>query len=135
MTAVALLSLAAFYLALGARPREARANATEQSEEERIASVLQSTLVAHGGEVHRCFEKALADTLDVSGRIELAVDVGDQGKVVRRCPRSTRSSRRCCWPVYRNRAAVDHGRHRFGQHGDRAADLRGPGVAVHHQGR
>jgi quercetin dioxygenase-like cupin family protein len=79
MTAVALLSVAPSL-------REARANATEQSEEERIASVLQSTLVAHGGEVHRCFEKALADTLDVSGRIELAVDVGDQGKVVKAVP-------------------------------------------------
>ena len=79
MTVAALLSVAPGL-------REARANATEQSEEERIASVLQSTLVAHGGEVHRCFEKALADTLQVSGRIELAVDVGDQGKVVKAMP-------------------------------------------------
>jgi quercetin dioxygenase-like cupin family protein len=97
MSAVALSFVAAFHLtltltlgagplALGAGPREARANATEQSEEERIASVLQSTLVAHGGEVHRCFEKALADTLDVSGRIELAVDVGEAGKVVKAVP-------------------------------------------------
>ena len=79
MTAVALLLVATGL-------REARANATEQTEEERIASVLQSTLVAHGGEVHRCFEKALADTLDVSGRIELAVDVGDQGKITKAVP-------------------------------------------------
>jgi quercetin dioxygenase-like cupin family protein len=79
MTAVGLLLIAAGL-------REARANATEQTEEDRIASVLQSTLVAHGGEVHRCFEKALADTLDVSGRIELAVDVGDDGKITKAVP-------------------------------------------------
>ena len=66
--------------------REARAHATQQTEEERIASVLQSTLVAHGGDVHRCFEKALADTLDVAGKIELAVDVGDDGRVTRAVP-------------------------------------------------
>jgi quercetin dioxygenase-like cupin family protein len=67
-------------------PRAARARATEKSEEQRIAETLQSALVAHGGEVHRCFEKALADTLDVAGKIELAVDVGDDGRVTRAVP-------------------------------------------------
>ncbi len=66
--------------------REARANATEKTEEQRIAEALQATLVAHGGDVHRCFEKALADTLDVSGKIELAVDVGAEGRVVKAVP-------------------------------------------------
>jgi quercetin dioxygenase-like cupin family protein len=66
--------------------REARANATEKTEEQRIAEVLQATLVAHGGEVHRCFEKALADTLDVSGKIELAVDVGADGRITKAAP-------------------------------------------------
>jgi quercetin dioxygenase-like cupin family protein len=66
--------------------REARAHATEQTEEERIAATLQSTLVAHGADVHRCFEKALADTLDVSGKIELAVAVGDEGRVTKAVP-------------------------------------------------
>jgi quercetin dioxygenase-like cupin family protein len=73
-------------LFVAASLREARGNATEQTEEARIASVLQSALVAHGGEVHRCFEKALADTLSVSGRIELAVDVGDGGKITKAVP-------------------------------------------------
>ena len=67
-------------------PRSARAHATEQTEEQRISAVLQSVLVAHGGEVHRCFEKALADTLAVSGKIELAVDVGADGHVTQAVP-------------------------------------------------
>jgi quercetin dioxygenase-like cupin family protein len=59
----------------------ARANAQPQTEEGRVAAILQSTLVAHGAEVHRCFEKALADTLDVAGKLELAVDVGEGGRI------------------------------------------------------
>jgi quercetin dioxygenase-like cupin family protein len=53
----------------------------DNSEEARVADVLQSALVAHGAEVNRCFERALADTLDVSGNIDLSVDVGPGGKV------------------------------------------------------
>jgi quercetin dioxygenase-like cupin family protein len=63
----------------------ARAEAS-QPEEARIADILQSTLVAHGAEVNRCFERALADTLDVSGKIELSVDVGAGGKVTKAEP-------------------------------------------------
>ena len=48
--------------------------------------MLQATLVAHGGEVHRCFEKALADKLDVAGKIELSVDVGAGGNVTKAEP-------------------------------------------------
>jgi quercetin dioxygenase-like cupin family protein len=57
-----------------------------QPEEARIADILQSALVAHGAEVNRCFEKALADTLDVAGKIELSVDVGAGGKVTKAAP-------------------------------------------------
>jgi quercetin dioxygenase-like cupin family protein len=64
----------------------ARANARLETEEQRISRVLQDTLVAHGGEVNRCFEKALADSLDVGGKIELAVDVGDNGHVTKTSP-------------------------------------------------
>jgi len=63
----------------------ARAQAS-QPEEARIADILQSALAAHGGEVNRCFERALADTLDVSGKIELSVDVGAGGKVTKAEP-------------------------------------------------
>jgi len=69
-------------------PPEARGNAYAETEEARVADILQSALVKHGGEVNRCFEKALADTLDVAGKIELAVDVGDGGRVVKAAPAS-----------------------------------------------
>ena len=45
----------------------------------------------HGGDVNRCFEKALADTLDVAGKIELAVDVGDGGQVTKAAPAQRRA--------------------------------------------
>jgi quercetin dioxygenase-like cupin family protein len=76
--------LAASATGWGAAP--ARANARLETEEQRVSRVLQSTLVAHGAEVHRCFEKALADTLDVAGKIELAVDVGAGGRVTKTAP-------------------------------------------------
>jgi quercetin dioxygenase-like cupin family protein len=66
----------------------ARGNATAQSEEARIADILQSALVRHGPDVNRCFEKALADTLDVAGKLELQVDVGENGQVTRAVPAS-----------------------------------------------
>jgi quercetin dioxygenase-like cupin family protein len=69
-------------------PPPARGNALAETEEARVASILQSALVKHGGDVNRCFEKALADTLDVAGKIELAVDVGDGGRVVKAAPAS-----------------------------------------------
>jgi quercetin dioxygenase-like cupin family protein len=67
-------------------PPDARANASQDPEAARVADILQSTLVAHGAEVHRCFERALADTLDVAGKIELAVDVGAGGRVTKAGP-------------------------------------------------
>jgi mannose-6-phosphate isomerase-like protein (cupin superfamily) len=69
----------------GAAP-QARANANLETEEQRISRVMQSALVAHGAEVNRCFEKALADTLDVAGKIELSVDVGAAGRVLKTAP-------------------------------------------------
>jgi len=70
--------------AWGAAP--ARANATLETEEQRVSRILQDTLVAHGAEVNRCFEKALADRLDVAGKVELAVDVGAAGRVTKSAP-------------------------------------------------
>jgi quercetin dioxygenase-like cupin family protein len=83
-TKLALLVLLAFAVA----PPPARGNARAETEEARVADILQSALVKHGGEVNRCFEKALADTLDVAGKIELAVDVGDGGRVTKAAPAS-----------------------------------------------
>jgi quercetin dioxygenase-like cupin family protein len=87
-------SAAALALLLGTAARGAAAagstaaasSAVAASEEQRVADSLQSALAAHGADVHRCFEKALADTLDVSGKLELAVDVGDAGRVTRAVP-------------------------------------------------
>jgi quercetin dioxygenase-like cupin family protein len=81
---LALGVLAASATGWGAAP--ARANARLETEEQRVSRVLQSTLVAHGAEVHRCFEKALADTLEVAGKIELAVDIGAEGRVTKTAP-------------------------------------------------
>jgi len=79
-----LAALAAVATGWGAAP--ARANARLETEEQRISRILQDTLVAHGAEVHRCFEKALADTMEVGGKIDLAVDVGEGGKVTKAGP-------------------------------------------------
>jgi quercetin dioxygenase-like cupin family protein len=81
---LALAAAAAVATAWGAAP--ARANARLETEEQRVSRILQSTLVAHGAEVHRCFEKALADTMEVAGKVELAVDVGEEGKVTKASP-------------------------------------------------
>jgi len=70
-------------VALLALPARSLALANTETEEEFVSRALQSALEKHGGDVNRCFEKALADTLDVSGKVELSVDVGDEGKVTR----------------------------------------------------
>jgi quercetin dioxygenase-like cupin family protein len=67
--------------ALLAAPADGANAGIDNSEEARVADVLQSALVAHGAEVNRCFERALADTLDVAGKIDLSVDVGPGGRV------------------------------------------------------
>ena len=70
-------------VALLALPARSLAFANTETEEEFVSRALQSALEKHGGDVNRCFEKALADTLDVAGKVELSVDVGDEGKVTR----------------------------------------------------
>jgi quercetin dioxygenase-like cupin family protein len=83
----AKLAVVALFL-VAVAPPPARANARAETEEARIADILQSALVKHGGEVNRCFEKALADTMEVSGKIELAVDIGEGGRVTKAAPAS-----------------------------------------------
>jgi mannose-6-phosphate isomerase-like protein (cupin superfamily) len=80
----ASLSLIAALLVVG--EPTAPTHASQDSEAARVADILQSTLVAHGAEVHRCFERALADTLDVAGKIDLEVDVGAGGRVTKATP-------------------------------------------------
>jgi quercetin dioxygenase-like cupin family protein len=57
------------------------AQAQNKSPEQRAAEAIERALQKHGPEVHRCFETALADRLDVAGELELEVDVGAGGKV------------------------------------------------------
>ena len=46
-----------------------------------MAQAIESALQKHGGDVHRCFEKVLADRLDAAGMVEVTVDIGKGGKV------------------------------------------------------
>jgi quercetin dioxygenase-like cupin family protein len=80
---MSLAGLLAAGIATTALPARSLALANTETEEEYISRALQSALEKHGGDVNRCFEKALADTLDVAGKVELSVDVGDEGKVIR----------------------------------------------------
>jgi quercetin dioxygenase-like cupin family protein len=50
-------------------------------EEQRVAQVIEKALQKNGADVHRCFEKVLADRLDAAGMVELVVEVGKAGKV------------------------------------------------------
>ncbi len=51
------------------------------SEAQRAAQIIERALQKHGADVHRCFEKSLADRLDVSGKVEIEVEVGPAGRV------------------------------------------------------
>ena len=50
------------------------------SEAQRAAQIIERALQKHGADVHRCFEKSLADRLDVSGKVEIEVEVGPAGR-------------------------------------------------------
>jgi mannose-6-phosphate isomerase-like protein (cupin superfamily) len=49
--------------------------------EQQAAQAIEKALQKHGADVHRCFEKVLADRLDAAGMVEVVVDVGQAGKV------------------------------------------------------
>jgi mannose-6-phosphate isomerase-like protein (cupin superfamily) len=51
------------------------------SEQGQAAQAIEKALQKHGADVHRCFEKVLADRLDAAGKVEVVVDVGKGGKV------------------------------------------------------
>jgi len=53
----------------------------KSGEAQQVAQVIENALQKHGGDVHRCFEKVLADRLDTAGMVEVTVDVGKAGKV------------------------------------------------------
>jgi quercetin dioxygenase-like cupin family protein len=47
------------------------------------AQAIEKALQKHGADVHRCFEKVLADRLDAAGKVEVVVDIGKGAKVTR----------------------------------------------------
>jgi mannose-6-phosphate isomerase-like protein (cupin superfamily) len=51
-------------------------------DERRVVQAVENALQKHGADVHRCFEKVLADHLDAAGMVEVTVDVGKAGKVI-----------------------------------------------------
>jgi quercetin dioxygenase-like cupin family protein len=51
------------------------------NEAQRAAQIIERALQKHGADVHRCFERALADRLDTAGRVEIEVEVGPAGRV------------------------------------------------------
>jgi quercetin dioxygenase-like cupin family protein len=53
----------------------------KSGDEQRVAQVIENALQKHGGDVHRCFEKVLADRLDAAGMVEVTLDMGKGGKV------------------------------------------------------
>lgn len=71
---VALLPLAGAFASLSPAAETA-------SDERAVAEAIEATLQRHGGDVHRCFARSLADSLDAAGTLELEVDVGPQGRV------------------------------------------------------
>lgn len=56
----------------------APASAAGQNE---AAQAIEKALQKHGADVHRCFEKVLADRLDAAGKVEVVVDIGKGSKV------------------------------------------------------
>jgi len=70
---VTAMTLAAVALAGPAQP--------PASEAQRVAQIVERALQKHGADVHRCFERSLADRLDVAGKVEIEVEVGPAGKV------------------------------------------------------
>lgn len=66
---------------LATATRAYSAGATPTSEEDQAARAIEKALQKHGGDVHVCFAKVLADRLDAAGKVEVAVEVGKGGKV------------------------------------------------------
>jgi quercetin dioxygenase-like cupin family protein len=71
---VASMTLATAALAGPAQP--------PASEAQRAAQVIERALQKHGTDVHRCFERSLADRLDIAGKLEIEVEVGPAGRVI-----------------------------------------------------
>ena len=91
------LVLAVSCFAVGAKASPAN---SASGEGQRAAQAIENALQKHGADVHRCFEKVLADRLDAAGMVEVAVDIGKAGKVtsakVRKIEKSAPASLATC---------------------------------------
>jgi quercetin dioxygenase-like cupin family protein len=56
-------------------------SAPAKGSQDPAAQAIEKALQKHGGDVHRCFQKVLADRLDAAGMVEVSVDIGKAGKV------------------------------------------------------
>ncbi|MBN2574183.1 MAG: AgmX/PglI C-terminal domain-containing protein [Deltaproteobacteria bacterium] len=80
-TATAAFGAAFCVMSLAASPSQAESKAACAPELGQAAEAIERALQKHGGDVHACFAKVLADRLDSAGRVEVAVEVGKGGKV------------------------------------------------------
>jgi mannose-6-phosphate isomerase-like protein (cupin superfamily) len=81
LAGAAVLALAALAPAFAAPAGPARTRTPEQQEAQSAAEAIERALRKHGPDVHRCFERALADRLDAAGSVEVEVEVGAGGRV------------------------------------------------------
>jgi quercetin dioxygenase-like cupin family protein len=80
-TRIAVLAAVLCLAMVGPRPSAGQPKAGAASEGQRAAQAIEMALQKHGGDVHACFAKVLADRLDRTGKVEVAVEVGKGGKV------------------------------------------------------
>jgi len=75
------LAMPGVALLLALMPSFAFAQPQPPTEAQEVMAAVEKTLQRHAGDVHACFSKALADRLDISGKLELEVTVGAGRKV------------------------------------------------------
>jgi len=68
-------------LGMAANPTANAQTKGKAGEAQQAAQAIENALQKNGGDVHRCFEKVLADRLDVAGTVEVTVGVGKGGRV------------------------------------------------------
>lgn len=77
-----IVGLAAWVvLAAAGSPAKAQPKAAAAPEHQQAAQAIERALQKHGGDVHGCFAKVLADRLDSAGKVEVTVEVAKGGKV------------------------------------------------------
>jgi hypothetical protein len=68
-------------LAAAASSIQAQPKASAAPEDQPAAQAIERALQKHGGDVHGCFAKVLADRLESAGRVEVVLEVAKGGKV------------------------------------------------------